>query len=202
MNQQFMEPLNRRFFFVALGSCCGIWNKKEYHSPCEIYKTGGIRMNYKARDVCLTANNFFAASAALNEKIGQTNDIGTYIAPYVTVTSFTIELYLKCIFMLDKGKSAPNIHDLAKLYNSLGDESKIVIEKVYEMAVSHDPIVNAMRAQVPEMITDLNKVFKEISGAFVKWRYSYERKITGFPTSGPIIEALRARVRMIHPDWI
>lgn len=158
-------------------------------------------MDYTAKDIYDSANNFQAASNVLSQKISETNDIGTYIAPFITVTSFAIELYLKCIYVIETGKPAPGIHDLEKLYGNLGEESKIVIEMVYNMLVQQDPIVNAMKEKVPEMKTDLESVFKEISGAFIKWRYSYEKKVTGFPTSGPIINALKGRVKILKPEW-
>jgi hypothetical protein len=158
-------------------------------------------MNYTAKDIYTTANNFLAASNVISQKLSETNDVGTYIAPFVTVTSFAIELYLKCIYMIETGKPAPNIHDLNQLYRKLGEESKIVIEMVYNMLVQQDPTVNALKEKVPEMKTDLDSVLKEISGAFIKWRYSYEKKLTGFPASGPIINALKGRIKILKPEW-
>jgi hypothetical protein len=158
-------------------------------------------MNYTAKDIYNTANNFLAAANVLNEKLSETNDIGTYIAPIITNTAFSIELYLKCIYMIEKGQPAPNIHHLDKLYRKLSKESRDMIEAIYDMLVPQSQTLMVLKQKVPEMKTDLDSVLKEMSSAFIKWRYSFEGNITGFPASGPIIDALRSRIKMLKPEW-
>jgi hypothetical protein len=165
-----------------------------------IDKEGFKKMSYTAKDIYNSANNFLAAANVLNEKLSETNDIGTYIAPIITNTAFTIELYLKCIYMIEKGRPTQG-HYLDKLYGQLSKESRDMIEAIYDMLVSQSPTVMILKQKVPDMRTDLNSVLKEMSRAFIKWRYSYEGNITGFPASGPIIDALRTRIKMLKPEW-
>lgn len=158
-------------------------------------------MNYTAKDIYTSANNFNVASLALNEKLSETDDVATYLAPIITVTSFTIELYLKCIYLIENGKPAPKKHNLDVLFGLLREDSKKIIETIYNMCVQNNQNVMALKARVPEMNVDLEHVFSEISEAFVKWRYSYQEPICGFPTGGQIIEALITRIKLFGPEW-
>jgi len=158
-------------------------------------------MNYTAKDIFNSASSFDWASVAVIEKSDQTNDVGTFMAPFVTLSAFSIELYLKCIYTIEYGKDAPYQHDLDKLFSKLTDESRVVIRMFYDMFVEKDVVVNAMLVQVPEAKIDLDSVLKESGKAFEKWRYSYQRNITGFPASRPLIQALRARIQILKPEW-
>lgn len=157
-------------------------------------------MNYTAKEIFITANNFLAASNALNEKLSATNDIGTYIAPIITNTSFCIELYIKCIYMIEKGQPVHG-HFLDKLYRKLSKESRDTIEAVYDMLLQQSPTDIALKHKVPDMKTDLGSVLQDMAKAFIKWRYRHEGGLTGFQASGPIIDALRHRIKMLEPEW-
>ncbi|GGI11526.1 hypothetical protein [Gottfriedia solisilvae] len=157
-------------------------------------------MNYNAKAVYDSANNFLVASNALNEKLSETNDIGTYIAPIIVNTAFSIELYLKCIYMIENGQPIQG-HFLDKLYRKLSKESREMIEAIYDMLVPQSPTVMILKQKIPDMKTDLDTVLKDMSSAFIKWRYNFEGSITGFPASGPIIDALKARIKILKPEW-
>lgn len=158
-------------------------------------------MDYTSRDIFDTANNFAEATRALNEKLSTTNDVGTYIAPIMTNASFSIELYMKCIFMIENGRPAPKIHELDKLFARLGDDSKAFIGLLYNKFVGGSPSVKALLENVPEVKIDLPSVLKEASRTFEKWRYRFQKNLTGFPTSGQLMDALRARIQMLKPEW-
>lgn len=158
-------------------------------------------MNYTEKDIYESANNFYLASLAVNEKLSKTDDIQVYIAPITTLTSFSIELYLKCIYMIENNKPAENIHGLDKLFDALGDESKLLIKFFYDNFIQQDLLVNELKKQVPELNTNLEDVLKESSKAFIKWRYSYEKNLCDFPSGTTIINALKARIKTLKPDW-
>ena len=61
-------------------------------------------------------------------------------------------------------------------------------------------MVAATKAQIPDLDTDLKNCLKEASGAFIKWRYSYEKNLCGLPTAGPIINALKGRINLLNPE--
>ncbi|WP_342577665.1 hypothetical protein [Psychrobacillus sp. FSL K6-2843] len=157
-------------------------------------------MNYTAKSIYNTANSFLAASNALNEKLSYTNDIDTYIAPIITNTSFCIELYIKCIYMIEKGQPIHG-HFLDKLYRKLSKESRDIIEALYDMLLQQSPSDIALKQKAPGMKSDIGTVLEDMAGAFIKWRYRHEGGLTGFQASGPIIDALRHRIKMLEPEW-
>lgn len=185
--------IGRLFYFVLL--------RRKISPLVEIRRhMEGIIMNYDVKSIFTQANNFLAASNALNEKLSETDDIGTYIGPIITNTAFTIELYIKCIYMIEKRQPVQG-HFLDKLYRKLSKESRDIIEAIYDMLVPQSQTIMMLKQQVPDMKIDLDSVLKEMSGAFVKWRYSYEGNLTGFPASGPVIDALRGRIKILKPEW-
>lgn len=162
---------------------------------------GWDEMNYNSKEIYNTANKFLAASNALNQMLHQTNDVSTYLAPIVTNTSFTIELYLKCIYTIEKNSPAPNIHHLDKLYRKLSKESRDIIEAIYNMLLPKSETDMFLKQRLPDMKTDLESVLTGMSSAFVKWRYSYEGNLTDFQATGPIIDALKGRIKILKPEW-
>lgn len=158
-------------------------------------------MSYDPRDIFNTANSFDEATRALAEKLAKTNDVGTYMAPIITLSSFSVELYLKCIYFIEQGKPALKTHRLDKLYESLSEGSQMVIRLIYDVSVKHDPLVQTMLRKVPSAKVDLLTVLNEFSDAFEKWRYSHHKEFHGFHASGPLIKALKARIGSLKPDW-
>ncbi|MBG9585560.1 hypothetical protein [Cytobacillus firmus] len=159
-------------------------------------------MDYSAKDIFKSANNFHVAAITLFEKLDETKDVGTYLAPNITVSSFTLELYLKCIYMLENKRAAPNMHALDKLFDLLSIESKHIIEYVYNSLVQRSPSIQELKRIFLEKDLRLESVIKEMSHAFVKWRYSYEKKqLPDYTGASEIIEGLKARIRMLEPEW-
>jgi hypothetical protein len=162
---------------------------------------GGVLMDYSAKDVYRTATQYYAASSAINEKLIATNNVGIYIAPWITNCALAIELYLKCLYFMDRGRKAPRNHDLNQLYRALGEENRITIKLFYDQFVGLDQTVQNMKSHYPETDLDLNIVLPQINKAFVNWRYNHEGNFTSFPTGGPLVQALKARIEMVNPDW-
>ncbi|MHB8076672.1 hypothetical protein [Desulfosporosinus fructosivorans] len=158
-------------------------------------------MNYTAEAVYRTGNQFFAASTAISEKLSQTNDLQLYLASFVTNMSLTIELYLKSLYILHREKKPPLSHDLKQMYNALNEENKSWIKNQYNHYLNIDEGIKVMKSKVPEMETELEVVLIQIYKAFVKWRYNHEGNLTSFPTSGPLSQALRARIKSLKPEW-
>jgi len=158
-------------------------------------------LNYSAEEIYNTANSFLAASNALNQKLSETNDVGTYIAPIITNTAFSIELYLKCIYMIEHKKPAPNIHQLDKLYQKLSEENRIVIKMIFDMLVPQSKTDMTLKEKIPGTELNLDSVLKDMSSAFINWRYSFEKRLTSFAASGPLIDALKGRIKILEPKW-
>jgi len=166
-------------------------------------KNSGPRVDYTAGDVYNQANNFLKASSVLSEKLLLSHDLNTYISPYITVTSLAIELYLKTLYLIEKGTgiAVPRKHNLRKLYGLLGGDSQKFIKISYDEHITKDPITCNIKKSRPDVDLELETVLEEMSEAFVNWRYIFEKRAKGFPAAGPIIRAVRERIRTLCPDW-
>ncbi|MED0688046.1 hypothetical protein [Anoxybacillus ayderensis] len=158
-------------------------------------------MKYSAKDIYRTGNQFFAASKTLNEKLSETNNVGLYIGPIITNLALAIELYLKCNYVLDRGKRPPNSHDLYNLYTGLNQESRNLINVLYEKFLEIDPAVKVMKEQMPEVDLKIESVLRQMNKAFVNWRYNHEGNFTSVPSPGPLVQALKARIEIENPEW-
>lgn len=89
-------------------------------------------------------------------------------APYYICLSFSIELFIKCLYTTTEYKSASNVqlsvharskqHSLSNLFSQLPDEMKSDCEKKYSEI----------------HIRSLAKDIEHISDVFVEYRYQYE----------------------------
>jgi hypothetical protein len=68
----------------------------------------------------------------------------------IVIAAFTMELYLKCILVLDSPTSKPWGHELLdKLYNKLKPERRRRLEELFEEEVKNDHPFATMRSVVP-----------------------------------------------------
>ncbi|OGX78214.1 hypothetical protein A6395_13410 [Exiguobacterium sp. SH31] len=154
----------------------------------------------KARQIFLQARRFTNAGGILGDKISETNDLDLYLAPFIVNTSFAIELYLKCIYVIEQDKEPKFIHHLDELYNKLSKESKGYISTVFEMINQTEHSYHALKDKVPDFDWSIEGVLRSSSKAFVNWRYSFQSEVTGFPSSRAVISALEACIFILRED--
>ena len=85
------------------------------------------------------------------------------LAPAIVCAAFGIELYLKAIITVEKGKATG--HELLKLFVRLSPQSKAAL---------------ATELSLPEK--ELLQKLSYISGTFVEWRYIYETQTANIDT--------------------
>lgn len=158
-------------------------------------------MNYTAKNIYDSANKFKVASDALSEKLSLTNDVETYIAPFIVNAAFSIELYLKCLYMIENNKPSRYTHNFFDIYKHLSNDSKGFIEAVFNMLLEQDSLFKELQKRIPSTDTEFESILREAGNAFARWRYSYEGKLTSFPSSNSIITALILRIKMLEPKW-
>lgn len=119
-------------------------------------------------------------------------------APIVMNCAFSIEVYFKCLYMIQKEEYPPHVHDLQELYDKLTKENQTAIVELYAQGVAKEP----QWAHLPfTMVLDWAKK------AFVEWRYDYERwrhrnpKSRAFANGEILCEAVRERIVQLKPDW-
>lgn len=95
------------------------------------------------------------------------------ITPLVVNSAFTCELYLKALCLIT-GSKAPKGHDLVRL---LAAQAPDVIDEVYQR---YDRLHQARDAPAdlkqPLSRALFDAAIKEVSSAFVDWRYAHERE--------------------------
>ena len=97
-------------------------------------------------------------------------------APQLLVDSFAVELYLKCLFVLDTNIAHPHEHDWEKLFDALAPHTKTAIREAFERIVRSDPILSRLDVINPDAVkvTDFNRSLTAAKNTFDQKRYLYE----------------------------
>ncbi|MHB9094185.1 MAG: hypothetical protein ACYC21_05895 [Eubacteriales bacterium] len=123
--------------------------------------------------------------------------------PVIINSAFSLEIYLKCLIMIEIGSRPVRGLTLIELFNGLSKESKTAIEQYFNESIARDPGVQVMvNSKENEIKFDLSSILNEISNAFLDWRSAYEPfpgKI--FYGVGPLFYAVNRRIRQLKPEW-
>jgi hypothetical protein len=101
-------------------------------------------------------------------------------APQLLVDSFAIELYLKCLFVLDTNIAPLQQHDWEKLFDALAPHTQTAIRDAFERIVRSDPVLSHLDVINPEAlkVTDFNRSLTAAKNTFDKRRYLFESQPT------------------------
>lgn len=97
-------------------------------------------------------------------------------APQLLVDSFAVELYLKCLYVLDTN-SAPHLgHDTKKLFEVLQPTTQQLIREAFHRIVSGHPVLSNLGVINPEAVkvTDFDRSLEAARHTFDRRRYLYE----------------------------
>jgi hypothetical protein len=102
-------------------------------------------------------------------------------APQLLVDSFAVELYLKCLFVLDTNIAPLQEHDWEKLFDALAPHTKTAISDAFERIVGSDPVLSHLDVINPEAlkVTDFKRSLTAAKNTFYKRRYLFESQSTG-----------------------
>ncbi|UWM77341.1 hypothetical protein N1937_09010 [Rhizobium sp. WSM4643] len=126
--------------------------------------------------VLLTAEEYRRASIILEGVPGTAAHLDPRsLVPGMTYVAFATELYFKFLFLRDKGKDAPNEHDLRKLFRMLRRDIQKRIKTKWESPVAgvliiRNPIAAATRKPHP----DFDETLRLSANAFIRLRYAYQ----------------------------
>jgi len=97
-------------------------------------------------------------------------------APQLLVDSFAVELYLKCLFVLDKNIAPPEKHDLQMLFYDLNPYTQVAVREAFKRTVGSDPILPHLNVINPDAlkVTDFERSLAAAKNTFDKRRYLYE----------------------------
>lgn len=124
-----------------------------------------------------------------------------YLHPYVVNAGLTLELKLKHLLSVEKGKSMRE-HSLIRLYSALGEETKTFLSNQIafrvEGSTAHKAISDTARSSLNfDVSWDIEFLLDKSAYAFEKWRYLYEEDNSGSWFMGyiEIYEALDQRIK-------
>lgn len=121
--------------------------------------------------------------------------------PYIVCDAMNVELYLKCLHVLDHGAFKTG-HDTAKLFASLKPTTRRIIAERYDIQVgAAQSFLAGLPPNYRAVVVELDKYLQTSRFNFENMRYLYERPqgdMAGFPFLG---RALREAILSIKPEW-
>lgn len=121
------------------------------------------------------------------------------VGVWATLESFTLELFLKCLSVLEQGWYHGDQHDAGKLFRLLPRQTQKHLEKEW---------TNALRdsqwwKELPESEgSKLQHAFSIARDSFTKFRYSFEPESRGVEWGlGHLTLAIRTVILKKHPGW-
>src|SRR5271170_158943 len=96
--------------------------------------------------------------------------------PQLMVDSFAVELYLKCLFVLDTNIAPLREHDWQLLFDSLTPNTKLQIREAFERVIRADAVLSHLSIINPEAVKvlDFDRSLRAAKSTFDKRRYLYD----------------------------
>ncbi len=125
--------------------------------------------------IFMQAERFRRARHALDKTADVEIKVGWLGVPLVTISAFAIELFLKCLLLIEGGKLT-KVHDLDYLFGLLPEHVRKEIEALWDARPQPDEVQWAFiesqnKIKVPR---DLRGQIRESKDAFVRIRYGFE----------------------------
>jgi len=104
----------------------------------------------------------YSKASRLLEKQARRKEWGSS-GPQLLVDSFAVELYLKCLFVLDTNVAPLEEHEWQKLFDALEPHTKTAIRDEFERNVRSDHVLSNLNVINPEAakVTDFNRSLRE-----------------------------------------
>jgi len=129
----------------------------------------------------MRAEAFHNAHVDLSSHNRDPSEIMKRFAVPIILAAFSIELYLKCLVVLDKGAIPPKLHELDKLFDDLetGTQSEIEFLWAGHSAARNDADLTAYEARTGQQLPrDLHELLKLGGRSFERMLYAYENSHT------------------------
>jgi hypothetical protein len=102
-------------------------------------------------------------------------------APKLVVDSFAVELYLKCLFVLDTNIAPLEEHDWQILFDALLPHTKALIREAFDHRVRSDDVLSHLHIINPQAVrfTDFDRSLAAAKKTFHQRRYFFESQPGG-----------------------
>jgi hypothetical protein len=147
------------------------------------------------KQVLATAEVFRAGGAILS------NHGPSYMFPIVICLAFSLELYFKCLILLEGGAALG--HDLEDLFSKTSPESQKQIRASYAPYKAKADGMYAAVKGVPIPPTDFDAALRASARAFEHFRYAFEGAVKDQEgwMGNDICECVRDRIAELKPEW-
>lgn len=122
--------------------------------------------------------------------------------PTVVVAAFNLELYLKCLLCIEKGRAVYG-HDPLKLFRELSPAMRKRVTGHYNAIVAKDPDIDRIKLFSPKGDLSIIGVLRRAVGMFDEFRYYYEWQFStekGYLADWVAVAARRV-ILELHPSW-
>jgi transcriptional regulator with XRE-family HTH domain len=155
----------------------------------------------KPKEVFRTAWGFSQTARILIERYRK-QDGHHFIAPLAVNSALAVELYLKCLLLLE-GKSYAPVHDLKSLFDSVDTDDKERIKQFFTEDIARKEYIKRIQASNPEMRYEVEPILEAANKAFEEWRYIFEEKDYTRYYYGleEVREAVERIILEIKPEW-
>jgi hypothetical protein len=153
------------------------------------------------------ADAFHRSASLLYERTDGKHAMHFLIPSYV-LFAFSLELYFKCIKIIDSGRASPG-HDLLELYKATGRANQARLKELYAESVkpglakrlAFKTALEQVGAEMPDP-ADLEAVLRASKDAFSQLRYIHERPDVGRGPgflAGAALSAARSLIFELDP---
>jgi hypothetical protein len=97
-------------------------------------------------------------------------------SPRLMIDSFAVELYLKCLYVMDKDEAPPRLHNWVKLFEALEPHTREAIREDFYRMVDGDLVLRNLRSINPDAVktTEFYRSLEAAGSTFDKHRYTFE----------------------------
>ncbi len=122
-----------------------------------------------------------------------------FLCPAAVLDVFSLEIYLKCLYVLEKHSEPKPTHDLVKLFRKISKPAQAEIRRRYENASDKEKeLREAFFAKIGKSYS-FDEILKEDRDAFEVIRYRYEHDKWSF-LIGSVCEPTRLTILYRHPE--
>jgi hypothetical protein len=152
----------------------------------------GVRYDYASRVLAWECGNRILS--------GDLNQTLPAMLPQIVLSAFAIELYFKCLIVLDSGNEPRREHALTELFVDLASDRQTSIRKWFYF--THNSVKELIDLARVYGSSDFESSLALASRIFDRWRYCYELpEDTPMALTEPILRAACETILEARPDW-
>jgi hypothetical protein len=166
---------------------------------------------YDPLKMFVLAQEFLRACRIMANAQRGATDRGQLIpSPNIMAHAFSLELYLKCLYVLDHKSGPPRIHNLKVLFDALLPDTQTKLRNYFDPTEGQRFLDDLKRRHQGKVLWnapvkfDFNYALTASSNAFEYIRYGYERAMRSTERwcGTPLVNAAQRLILEMNPMWL